>query len=50
MQGSKQYFDIGRFIVDGAESLARALSGKTWSKIREHSSIQLAVSKERANA
>jgi hypothetical protein len=39
MQGSKQYFDIGHLNVDGAESLARALSGKTWSEIRDRSSI-----------
>ena len=39
MYNSKQYWDIGHLNVDGAESLARALSGKTWSEIREHSSI-----------
>jgi hypothetical protein len=34
MQGSKQYFDVSPMKVDGAEELARALSGKTWSEIR----------------
>jgi hypothetical protein len=29
MQNSKQYWDIGHLGVDGAESLAQALSGKT---------------------
>jgi len=33
MQASKQYFDVGRLQVDGAEQLARALRGKTWSEI-----------------
>ncbi len=36
MQTSKQYFDVGHLKVDGAEPLARALSGKTWSEIRAH--------------
>ena len=34
MFGSKQYFDVGPLKMDGAEHLARALSGKTWSEIR----------------
>jgi hypothetical protein len=37
MQNSKQYFDVGHLGVDGAESLARALTGKTWSEIRAQS-------------
>ena len=37
MYTSKQYFDVGHLKVDGAEPLARALSGKTWSEIRAHS-------------
>jgi hypothetical protein len=39
MYNSKQYFDIGRFKVEGAEHLARVLSGKTWSEIRNPSAI-----------
>jgi len=34
MQNSKQYWDVGHLGADGAETLARALSGKTWSEIR----------------
>jgi hypothetical protein len=34
MYNSKQYWDIGHLGVDGAEALARILSGKTWSDIR----------------
>jgi hypothetical protein len=37
MFSSKQYFDVGHLKPDGAEPLARALSGKTWSEIRAHS-------------
>jgi hypothetical protein len=34
MYNSKQYFDVGSLKVDGAENLARVLSGKTWSEVR----------------
>lgn len=34
MYNSKQYFDVGPLKVEGAEHLARLLSGKTWSEIR----------------
>jgi hypothetical protein len=33
MLGSKQYFDVSSFEVDGAEALAQVLSGKTWSDL-----------------
>ena len=39
MYTSKQYFDVGPLKVDGAEHLARALSGKTWSEIRAHPDV-----------
>jgi hypothetical protein len=39
MYTSKQYFEVGPLEVDGAEHLARALSGKTWSEIRAHSDV-----------
>jgi hypothetical protein len=39
MQTSKQYFDIGPLKVDGAEHLARALSGMTWSALRARSAV-----------
>ncbi len=34
MYNSKQYFDIGSLNAEGAEKLANALSGKTWSEIK----------------
>ena len=37
MYNSKQYFDIGFLQVEGAEQLARKLSGRTWSEIRARS-------------
>jgi hypothetical protein len=37
MQSSKQYFDVGYLKAEGAEQLARALRGTSWSEIRSHS-------------
>jgi hypothetical protein len=39
MYNSKQYFDVGPLKVNGAEHLARVLSGKTWSEVRALSAI-----------
>ena len=39
MVASKQYFDVGQLDVDGAEHLARTLSGRTWSEIRSHAAV-----------
>ncbi len=39
MLASKQYFDVGPLKADGAEQLAHALSGTTWSEIRADSTL-----------
>ena len=39
MWGSKIYLDVGLLKVEGAEYLARVLSGKAWSDIRALSAV-----------